>query len=307
MTPTQIVYNAWLSTPRPIVYHTSDGKGAAIDTICEFCDPVRHEHFDAGWAGRCLICGADSQGGLPSKRLLKDSYTDWGYHKAPGSDHICAACAFTMLLNADSRRCALFRYSFVADTKLHICNRAELRDFIINPPEPPFVMVCAVSQKKHLAIKALTSYSRDSFFCMLEEERVPVNREMAEKDILLCEALRGLGFTKDEIERGKIRYDKIKDFGIGAYDAISKALKERAGSRQFALCLHVAQKMNEEDAICYLGLTRKTSTSPPEPCSSMRSTEAGTQDEAPADTTCGTRSSALSDGRQNEQMTLEGF
>jgi CRISPR type IV-associated protein Csf1 len=307
LTPTQIVYNAWLNTPKPIVYHTSDGKGAAIDTICEFCDPIRHEHFDTGWAGRCLICGSESQGGILSKRLLKESYTDWSCHKAPGSDHICAACAFTMLLNIDSRRCALFRYSFVADAQLHICNRAELRDHLISPPEPPFVMVCAVSQKKHLAIKSLVSYSRDSFFCMFEEERVQVNRTEAERDILLCEALRGLGFTKDEIERGRIRYDKIKEFGISAADKISAAIEERAGTRQFALCLHVAQKMNEEDAICYLGLTRRTNTSPPEHCSSMPYTAAGIQDEDRAVTTCGSRSSALSDGRQNEQMTLEGF
>lgn len=307
MTPTQIVYNAWLNTPHPIVYHTSDGKGEPVDTICEFLDPLQQEHYDAGWEGRCLICGGESRGGIPAKHMLKDSYTDWAYHKAPGSSHVCSACAFTMLLNAKARRCALFRYSFVADRQLHICNRAELRDFIISPPEPPFVMVCAVSQKKHLAIKSLVSYSRESYFCMFEEERVQVNRAEAEKDILLCEALRGLGFTKDEIERGRIRYDRIKDFGVSAADIIAAKLEERAGTRQFALCLHVAQKMNEEEAVCYLGLTRKTNTSPQERSSSTPSTAVVTRGAARAATTCGSKSKGSSAEHQSEQMTLAGF
>ena len=159
-----------------------------------------------------------------------------------------------------TRRCGLLQYSFVADRQLHICNRAELRDYIINPPDPPFVMVCAVSQKKHLAIKSVISYRRDNFFCMYEEEPIFVDRATAEDDIRFCEALRGIGCTKEEIEKGIIRYDKIKNYGIKAAEKLEAEFKRRLRPRQFALCLHVAQKMNEEEAICYLGLTRKTNT-----------------------------------------------
>jgi CRISPR type IV-associated protein Csf1 len=260
MTPTELIYRAWIYTPKPIIYKTSDAKGNPIETECNFVDPRAHKNYDRKWSGRCLICGAASLGGIPSKHMLGDSYTDWSRHKAPESTHICDGCAFTMLLNMDSRRCGLLRYSFVADRQLHICNRADLRDYIINPPDPPFVMVCAVSQKKHLAIKSVISYRRDNFFCMYEEEPIFVDRATAEDDIRFCEALRGIGCTKEEIEKGIIRYDKIKNYGIKAAEKLEAEFKRRLRPRQFALCLHVAQKMNEEEAICYLGLTRKTNT-----------------------------------------------
>lgn len=307
MTPTQLIYEAWKNTKKPIIYHTADGKGNPIDTECIFVDPKDHKNYDGKWSGRCLICGAESYGGIPSKYMLGDSYTDWSRHKIPESTHICCGCAFTMLLNMESRRCGLLRYSFVADKQLHICNRTEMRDYLINPPKPPFVMACTISQKKHLAIKSTVSYGQLNYFCMLEEEPILVNRDSAEKDIMLCEALRGIGFTKDEIEKGQIRYDKIKRYGIGAAEKISDLLKPRINSRQFALCLFVSQKMTEEDAICYLDLTHKTNQSQQEHYLSTQSIEVGTLKEAQADTTCGNKSKDLYEDQLNEQMTLAGF
>lgn len=258
MKPTQLIYEAWKHTPKPIIYHTNDGKGNPIETQCVFLDPLEHKSYDGDYSGKCIICGAETHGGIPSKAICKDSYTDWAIHKAPEATHICPACAFTLMLNVESSRCGLLRYNFVAEKQLHICNRAEMRDYLISPPEPPFVMVATVSQKKHLAIKSRMSYSKENFFCMLEEECVPVNRQRAEEIINICEALRGIGFTKDEIATGKIRYDKINEFGIGCYDKINDMLNKAMETRMFELCLHLAQKMNEEDAICYLDLTRKT-------------------------------------------------
>jgi CRISPR type IV-associated protein Csf1 len=307
MTPTQLIYEAWRNTTRPIIYNTSDGKGNDLKTICEFSDPILHEDYDPTWSGMCLICGAESRGGIPSKKMLGSNYTDWSRHKSPESDHICPACAFTMLLNTESSRCTLYRYSFIAAEQLHICNRAEMRDWIINPPEPPFVMAVAVSQKKHLAIKSRVSYNRDTYFCMLEEECIQVNRHLAKDIINICEALRGIGFTKDEIAKGTIRYDKIKDFKSDCYDKINHLLRPCMGMRVFALCLHVSQKKNEEDAVCYLGLTPRTKTLPPDHCSSMLSTKAETQNADRPDTTCGNKSNGLPEGRQSGQAILESF
>jgi CRISPR type IV-associated protein Csf1 len=307
MTPTQLIYRAWLNTPRPIIYHTADSKGNPVDTECNFLDPLEHEKYDANWKGNCLICGAESQGGLPYKALLGSSYTDWHMHKCPESDHICVACAFTMMLNTASHRCALFRYSFVADSQLHICNRKEIRDYLINIPEPPFVMAVAVSQKKHIAFKSMTSYGRENFFCNLEEERIQVNRQAAKDIINVCEALRGIGLTKDEISTGVIRYDKIKKYKLDAYDKINHLLRPIMGTRLFALCLFVAQKMTEEEAICFLGLTPKTKPLQLEHCSSMQPINQETSKEGRPATICGTRSKDLPEDQQSEQMTLAGF
>lgn len=307
MTPTELIYRAWKNTPRPIIYHTADGKGNPIDTECNFLDPLEHKKYDANWVGNCLICGAKTRGGIPYKALLSTNYTDWSRHKCPESDHICPACAFTMMLNTASHRCCLFRYSFVADSQLHICNRKEIRDYLISPPEPPFVMAVAVSQKKHIAFKSMVSYDRDNFFCNLEEESIQVNRQEAKDIISVCEALRGIGFTKDEIAKGQIRYDKIKNYKLDAYDKINHLLRPIIGTRLFALCLHVAQKMTEEEAICFLGLTQKMKPSQREHCLSMQHTKAGTSKEGRQATTCGNKLSALPADQQSEQMMFPIF
>lgn len=307
MTPTQLIYRAWQNTPRPIIYHTADGKGNPIDTECNFLDPLKHPKYDAEWNGNCLICGAPSHGGIPYKALLGSSYTDWSRHKCPESNHICPACAFTMMLNPASHRCCLFRYSFVAEKTLHICNRAEIRDYILEPPEPPFAMAVAVSQKKHIAFKSLVSYDRENFFCSLEEEQIQVNRQAAKDMIAVCEALRGIGMTKDEIMRGEIRYDRIKKFKLDAYDKINHLLRPCMGTRLFSLCLFVAQKMTEEEAICFLDLTLKTKSSQPERCSSTQPIKAGTSKEARPDTICGNKSSGLPAGQQSGQTMFPNF
>ena len=307
MTPTQLIYRAWKNTPRPIIYHTSDGKGNPIKTECNFTDPLKHEKYDPDWAGSCLICGAKSHGGIPYKVLLGSSYTDWSKHKCPESDHICPACAFTMMLNTASHRCTLYRYSFVADKELHICNRAQMRNYLISPPEPPFVMAIAVSQKKHIAFKSMVSYDKENFFCNLEEEQIQINRQEAKDIISVCEALRGIGFTKDEISAGRIRFDKIKNFKLDAYDKINYLLRPIIGTRLFAICLHVAQKMDEGEAICFLGLTQRTAPSQPERCSSMQHTKAGTSKEDHPAMTCGNKLKDSPVDQQSGQIMFPNF
>lgn len=307
MTPTQLIYRAWQNTPRPIIYHTHDAKGNGLETECNFVDPLKIPDYKPDWNGQCIICGAEVTGGIPSKKMFSGHYTDWDIHKAPQSDHVCAECAYTMLLNIESRRCGLLRYSFCASDKLELLSRAEVRDKLINPPEPPFVMVCAVSQKKHLAIKSRMSYDRENFFCMLEEECIQVNRQAAKDMIAVIEALRGIGLTKDEIAAGRIRYDKIKAYKMDAYDRINHLLRPCMGTRLFTLCLFVAQKMEEEDAVCFLDLTRKMKPSQLERCSYTQSTSQGTSKEAPADTTCGSKLRDSRAGRLCGQMTLENF
>lgn len=307
MTPTQLIYRAWQNTPRPIIYHTHDAKGSDIETLCEFSSPEDHLNFETGWRGKCSICGAESSGGIPNGKMLSSNYTDWDKHKNPQGTHVCVACAMTMLLNTVSHRCGLFRYSFCASETLEILNRPQLRDRLLDPPKPPFVMVGAVSQKKHLAIKSHVSYTRERYVCMLEEEAIEVELQCAKDTMNVIEALRGIGFTKDEISTGKIRFDKIKDYKFDAYDKINHLLRPCMGTRLFYLCLFAAQKMNEEEAICFLDLTPRTALARQGHCSSTLSIEAETSKEGPLDTTCGIRSSGSLGARQNGQMTLQGF
>lgn len=304
MTATELIYKAWRNTPKPIIYHTADAKGNPIEVDCDFLDPTAD--FKQ-CEGQCSICGADITEGIPNKKMFSSNYTDWHLHKNPSGTHVCKACAFTMILNVNKGRMALLRYSFCASDTLKICNRTDLRDILINPPEPPFVMVCAVSQKKHLAIKSKISYSKENYLCMLEEECIQVNRGALSDMIKACEALRGIGFTKDEIAQGIVRYDKVKQFSPNCFDTINKLLKPMRALRMFALALHVSQKMNEEEAICYLDLKPRTAMSPQEHCSSTQHTKAEMSKEDRQAMTCGRKSSDSLNGPQSEQLMFPNF
>lgn len=304
---TRLVYRSWLKTEKPILYKTNDAKGKELIVDCQFKDPLTHKEITTVQHD-CTICAKRSEYGIPNKKFFSSNYTDWSMHKNPIGTHVCEACAFTMLLNTESNRMTLSRYSFYADAAgLVVANRVSFRDVLINPPAPPFVMVCAVSQKKHLAIKSKVSYSRKKFYCMFEEECVVVDLETMQEIMLSVEALRGIGFTKDEIEKNLISFDKVKKFESTAIEKIKEVMGRISKTRMFPLALHNAQKSEEEEALCYLDLTLKTANEQPQHCSSTASTKVEMSNEDQVDMKCGGKSSDWSAPAQSEQLTLLGL
>lgn len=256
-TPAQIIYYAWTGTPKPLVYHTGDAKGNRIDKEVDFLGPEEHPHFDAAASGVCNICGQPLNGGVPVKKVLGNSYMDWPLHKEPEATHICEACAFCLMMRPEGR-IALFRYPLVAEADgLHLCNRAELREWLIHPPEPPFVMLMPTSQKKHLFAKARVSWSRESFFCNLEEQVVPVDATI-EDTILTIEALRGLGINKSMIQSGTVPTPFFRAHGMDGAEWAIATMIDLHSREAFRLALEVAQKMDEEEAKCFMDSKRQT-------------------------------------------------
>ena len=74
------------------------------------------------------------------------------------------------------------------------------------------------------------------------------------------EALRGIGFTKDNITMARIPGNIIKKYSLDTYDyeRLITKMEKLAESEMFSLSLEVSQKMEEEKSACYLGLTLKT-------------------------------------------------
>lgn len=256
-TPQKLIYNAWLNTPKPIIYEAADTKGNVQRKEINFAIPEENAAYDENYKGLCNLCGEKANGGIPIKKMFSSNYMDWQMHKEPEATHVCRSCAFCIGMNPVGR-IALFRYPIVAEKTLHLCSRKQFRDYLTNPPEPPFVMILPTSQKKHLFGKSKVSYSNQKYFCNLEEITVPVNTGIKQiiRDI---EALRGAGFTKDNILYARIPGNVIKKYKIESYD-YEKLLKKMEGlvkSGMFALALEVSQKMEEEKAICYLDLTPK--------------------------------------------------
>ena len=259
MTPASMIYNGFRKKyPEPFLYHTKNGKGEEVTKEVYFADQLKNKFYQPTAEGRCNLCGESlKDGGIPVKKLLGASYMDWAIHKAPEEKYLCTACAFCLGMNPEGR-IALFRYPIVAAGEdLHLCNRAEMREFLLHPPDPPFVMILPTSQKKHLFAKAKISYSRERFFCNLEERTIKVSGEI-QRLVKTIEALRGLGINKNMILEKVIPTPFFRQFSVETVEKVLTTMEQMGRDEMFPLAMEVAQKMSEEEAKCYMDLILKT-------------------------------------------------
>lgn len=205
----QLIYTAWLNTSKPLIYELKLDKKEV-----DFADPEQNKYFDGSFKGTCNICGSKiTDGGVPIKKFFSSNYMDWALHKAPESTHICKACTFCLGMNTKGR-IALFRYPFVAEVgQLHLCSKVQFRGFLLSPPEPPFLMVLPVSQKKHLFHKSMISYSREKFYCNYEENTIECDSSI--KNVIeTVEKMRFFGISLDCIKKGVLPNNVIKQCGL---------------------------------------------------------------------------------------------
>ncbi len=232
--PSKLIYEAWLNTPEPIIYKTSANKKQII-----FANPINNKYFDPAFSGKCNLCGEEATGGVPVKKFFSSNYMDWGFHRCPESTHICKACTFCLGMNTVGR-IALFRYPLVVEThELHLCSKKQFRDFILQPPEPPFLMILPVSQQKHLFAKSRISYSRKKFFCNFEERIVNCSDETG-KLVKSIEKMREMGIGIDNIEKCVIPASIIKKTNIKEQEALLQEMELNRSKPAFELALKVS-------------------------------------------------------------------
>jgi len=140
----------------------------------------------------CYYCGALCDDKHLANDYVKDTFTNRDIIKYPGSSFVCAGCVESMGRGSDEmkmidgtikkrendRGMQPRMYSWIitengkhAATKAHI---KLLREIILNPPQPPFVILLADSGQKQLLFHAPVSMSQDIFPVMLEEEIIMV-------------------------------------------------------------------------------------------------------------------------------------
>lgn len=225
LTSMQFLYNAAKKKPRVI---TPSGK----EIIYEFPDTPECE--DA----RCWLCGGKTNGkGTPKKKTIKPTFTNHDIAKYPLSQSICEACTWG-LANSSLRN-----YSILATGNgLEHPSKQQIREYLINPPEPPFVFTIAVSGQKWLHIFAKINYNNSFFEIMYEQTPVQVNSQKFKAIIELIETLYNAGFTKDEILKGYYQAHKILAFGIEKFEKIENQLETERGSRLFELAVDLSRK-----------------------------------------------------------------
>lgn len=228
ITPTQFIRQAALKTGTVV---------AAMGKTVDYADAPLMDVPDA----RCWLCSGETGGkGQPVKKAIKDTFTDRDKARWPMSRSICPGCVFCLSY------ASLRNYSILATTEgLYHLGRAEIRDLLLNPPDPPFVFCIAVSGQKWLHFRAQVAYDRDGFPVQFEEMTVCIWRKPLAEWLELIEQLY-IVFSKEEIKTGRYNQNRIKQFGLAEFQAIEKKLTPHRGTRLFELAVFVAQKLEEK-------------------------------------------------------------
>ena len=189
----------------------------------------------------CWLCGGKTEGrGLPVKKAILDTFTDRDMARQPASQSVCRGCAFCLSFMS------LRNYSILAtQDELKHPSRTEIKDILLNPPEPPFVLCIATSGQKWLHFKGAISYSRDDYPVQLEETRIYVDVAKLKQILVLVEDLYTV-FSKAEILSGQYNQNRIKKYGLKKFQQVEGEAAKYRGQRLFDLAVFVAQKPPEE-------------------------------------------------------------
>lgn len=143
---------------------------------------------------RCFFCGETCGHTFLTKDYVKDTFTNRDIIQFPDSQYVCSGCVESLgngsydemgmidgsvKIRKNARGMSPRMYSWVltekerlSATKAHI---KELREIILNPPDPPFAIVLADSGQKQIIFRCPVSHDRDNYPVLLEEDVIIVS------------------------------------------------------------------------------------------------------------------------------------
>lgn len=214
----------------------------------------------------CYLCGKPATKSLK----LKDSFTAHSVARVPTSDKMCDRCDWSINLrcfyfNPNKQKWGklfsrnwswLFQRDKLIAPKIEgthtegkdtleivkdLPTRSQLREWLINPPEPPFTLAIAESGQKHILFLAQEAHNRDIFPVQFELDTLHLDRKKFTALVQNYEALMALDFSKSEIDSGDYRSDRLlKSFE--QWESLEKQIAFFRGSRLFQLVSFVAVK-----------------------------------------------------------------
>lgn len=215
----------------------------------------------------CYLCGA-TPATKPKATILKDSFTQHSRAKFPTSNYLCGRCTWVLPLrlnyyNSNSgkevklfARCWSWLLSageshptIEDDWVKDLPNRATIRRWLLEPPEPPFTIAIAESGQKHILPFSQEAHNRDFFPVLFEHDLFFINRQNFAERLAQYEFLLGLGVTKTEINSGQYKGQNLFKLSANTeFWAIDESLAEIRKTRFFELVGYVAiSQLADED------------------------------------------------------------
>lgn len=215
----------------------------------------------------CYICGS-----TPATQPLRlaDSFTNHAACRVPSSDKMCDRCAWVIPLrcwywNTPKQKWSkLFarNWSWLISIKISwpkfsqertelkdtltvvsdLPTRALIRDWLLNPPEPPFTIAIAESGQKHILPWAQEAHSCDRFPVQFEMDALYIDRLEFAILVSIYEDLMALGFSKTEIDTGDYKSDKLMN-NLERWEELERAIQPHRATRLLELVSYVGQKI----------------------------------------------------------------
>lgn len=184
----------------------------------------------------CWLCGGDTERkGWHSKDVIGSAFTDSNSAKATHSQTVCYSCAALMKKEGWELACEKHGHSPyfpIKDNKppflsnwmfsSHVFSlqgwlrpeQKEIRDILLNPPPPPFVITLAAVGKKHVIFRAVINQSRNDYFVQLDDETIFISRREFSELLAIFEQGYNLGFSKDSMLTGEYNQATILKVGL---------------------------------------------------------------------------------------------
>jgi hypothetical protein len=216
------------------------GEGNAEPTM--IAQELIAKHFEqvqaAGQSCICAVCGKTTAQSVPTS-FLRKTFTNHDLLRF-GNDGLCPACTSCL------RRDLLFTNFIATENEFIRFKRDGILAHLFNPPEPPFVFCITQSYKKHNAIRAEISWSRESYRVRMEDLAFYFEPEKWRAPLAIITDQVQI-FSKTEIRTGDYKHRRIAEYGMDRLMAENEILKPLRSTPQLDLLIYALIKPEEEE------------------------------------------------------------
>jgi hypothetical protein len=237
----------------------------------------------------CYLCGANNS---THKLKLKDSFTAHSLAKCPQSDKLCERCDYSINLIAnywninkidkktkkpkpDWSKLYARNWSWLYQDKTlifptfngekdgfpiveNLPTREIIRDWLINPPEPPFTIAIAESGQKHILFLAQEAFNKELFPVQFELDTLIIKRQELIEVLTAFEKLMALGATKTEILTGEYKSQFLIN-NLSTSQEFENIIFRHRGSRFLELINFVATQKHNSTNNTVVEIEKKSS------------------------------------------------